>query len=120
MFPVLFTIGNFPVSSFGLFLALGIFFGSFTVWRIARSFDYDSEKVLDLIFLTVGIGFVTARLTFVLLNLQVFDSLTKIFFIIIQTIFSNVTDWHQHMMYTGDSVIRKTIDDNSPMTKTST
>lgn len=81
MFPILFTIGNFPVSSFGLLLGLGIFFGSFTVWRIARSFDFDVEKVLDLIFLVIGIGFVFSRAVFVLMNLQSFDSLTKILLI---------------------------------------
>ena len=81
MFPILLTIGNFPVSSFGLFLALGIFFGAFTVWRISRSFDFDAEVILDVIFLTLGIGFIFSRLTFVLMNLQVFDSFTKIFFI---------------------------------------
>ena len=81
MFPILLTIGTFPISSFGLFLGLGIFFGAFTIWRIAKSFEFDSEKVLDLIFLTVGTGFVLSRLTFVLMNWQVFDSFTKIFFI---------------------------------------
>lgn len=81
MFPILLTIGNFPISSFGLFLGLGIFFGSFTVWRIARSFDFEVEKVLDLIFLTLGAGFIFSRLVFVLSNFEVFDSFTKIFFI---------------------------------------
>lgn len=81
MFPILLTIGNFPISSFGLLLALGIFFGSFTVWRIARSFDFESEKVLDLIFLTLGVSILFSRLAFVLTNLSVFNSLTKIFFI---------------------------------------
>ena len=81
MFPVIFTVGNFPISSFGLFLILGIFFGSFTVWRVARSFDFDAEKVLDLIFLTVGIGFVFSRIFFVLMNLSIFDTFTKIFFV---------------------------------------
>lgn len=81
MFPILLTIGNFPISSFGLFLGLGIFFGAFSVWRIARSFDFDFEKVLDLIFLVVGSGFVFSRIGFVLMNLGVFDSFTKIFFV---------------------------------------
>lgn len=81
MFPVLLTIGNYPVSSFGLFLVLGIFFGAFSVWRIARSFDFDAERVLDIIFLTVGTGFVFARAAFVLINLSVFDTFSKIFFV---------------------------------------
>lgn len=81
MFPILLTIGNFPVSSFGLFLGLGIFFGSFIVWRIARSFDLEAEKILDIIFLTLGAAFIFSRLAFVLTNLPVFDTLSKVLFI---------------------------------------
>lgn len=81
MYPVLFNIGNFPVSSFGLFLSLGIFSGGFVVWRIARGYELDSEKILDLIFLTVGGGFLISRIFYVVLNLNLFDSVTKIFFL---------------------------------------
>jgi prolipoprotein diacylglyceryltransferase len=81
MYPVLFSIGNFPVSSFGMLLAFGIFLGGFTVWRVGRGYDIDAEKILDIIFLTVGAGFVFSRLVFVLLNLPVFDSLAKIVFL---------------------------------------
>lgn len=81
MFPVLVTVGNYPVSSFGLFLVFGIFSGAFSVWRIARSFDFDAEKVLDVIFLTVGAGFVFSRAAFVLMNPAIFDSFTKMFFV---------------------------------------
>lgn len=81
MFPVLLNIGSFPVSSFGLFLALGIFLGAFTVWRISRGYDLDSEKILDLVFLTIGFGLIFARLGFVLGNLSIFDSLQKIVFL---------------------------------------
>lgn len=81
MYPVLVNIGNLQVSTFGLFLALGIFFGGFAVWRIARGYELDSEKVLDLSFLTVGVGFIAARLVHVLSNLAIFDSPAKIFFL---------------------------------------
>lgn len=81
MYPVLLNIGNFQVSTFGLFLAIGIFFGGFSVWRIARGYDLDSEKILDISFLTVGIGFIAARLTYVLTNLAVFNTPTKVFFL---------------------------------------
>lgn len=81
MYPVLFNIGNFPVSSFGLFLSLGIFSGGFSAWRIAKGYELDSEKILDLIFLTVGGGFLISRALYVVLNLSLFDSITKIFFL---------------------------------------
>lgn len=81
MNPVLLSIGNLQVSAFGLFLTLGIFFGGFSIWRIARGYELDSEKILDLSFLTIGIGFICARLVYVLSNLAAFDSLTKVFFL---------------------------------------
>ncbi len=81
MYPVLFNIGSFPVSSFGLLLALGIFFGGFTIWRIGRGYEFNAEKLLDLIFLTAGFGLITSRLVFVLLNLPIFDSIQKILFL---------------------------------------
>lgn len=81
MFPVLINIGSFPVSSFGLFLALGIFLGAFTVWRISKGYDLDPEKILDLVFLTIGAGLIFARVGFVTGNLSVFDSLQKILFL---------------------------------------
>lgn len=81
MYPVLFNIGNLQVSTFGVFLAIGIFSGGFAVWRIARGYDFDSEKILDLSFLTIAAGFMAARLIYVLTNLSVFNSLNKIFFL---------------------------------------
>lgn len=81
MFPVFLNIGNFPVSSFGLFLALGIFSGSFAIWRVARVYEIDAEKILDLIILTVGTSLIFARLGFVLINLSIFDTFQKIFFL---------------------------------------
>lgn len=81
MYPVLVNIGNFQVSSFGFLLTIGIILGSFAVWRIARGYEIDSEKILDFIFLTVGAGFITSRIVYVLVNLSAFDSPAKIFFL---------------------------------------
>lgn len=81
MYPVLINIGSFPVSSFGLLLALGIFFGGFTIWRIGRGYEFNAEKLLDLIFLTAGVGLVFSRVVYVLMNLSVFDSIQKILFL---------------------------------------
>lgn len=78
MFPVLFTLGNFPISTFGVLLGLGIFFAGFSVWRIARSYDFDGEKVLDTIFITVISGFIFGRAVFVLENLSAFNLVFKI------------------------------------------
>lgn len=72
MFPVLFSIGNFSVSSFGFFLALGCLLGIFLVWRLARAWDIDEERVLDLMLLTFVGGLAGARIYFALENLSFF------------------------------------------------
>lgn len=70
---MLFTIGNIPVSSFGVFLALGFLVGVFLIWRLSRAWDLDEEKVLDLTLLTFLGGLAGARLYFVLENLIFFS-----------------------------------------------
>lgn len=66
MSPVLFSIGGFAVSSFGIFLALGFLFGIFLIWRLARAWELDEEKVLDLMLLTFIGALVGARAYFAL------------------------------------------------------
>lgn len=80
MFPTLFTIGNFGVSSFGIFLALGFLLGVILVWRLARAWDLDEEKVLDLTILTFFGGVIFSRIYFVWEHLSLFlSSPLKIF-----------------------------------------
>lgn len=64
MLPVLFSIGNMAISSFGVFLSLGFLYGVFLIWRLTRAWDLDEEKILDLTLLTFLGGFIFARLYF--------------------------------------------------------
>ena len=81
MFPVLFTIGKIPVSSFGVFLSLGFLLGVFLIWRISRAWDLDEEKILDLTLFTFLGGLIGARIYFVIEHFQVFSqNLPGIFF----------------------------------------
>lgn len=75
MFPTLFSIGNFSVSSIGIFLAAGFLYGMFLIWRLARAWDMEEEKTLDLILLTFLGGLVGARIYFVIEHLQLFIAL---------------------------------------------
>ncbi|MBI2600002.1 prolipoprotein diacylglyceryl transferase [Candidatus Daviesbacteria bacterium] len=72
MFPVLLTIGNIPISSFGIFLAGGFLVGVFLIWRLARAWDLNEEKILDLTLLTFLGGLLGARTYFVLEHLSYF------------------------------------------------
>lgn len=73
MVPVLFSIGKFPVSSFGVFLTLGFLMGVFLVWRLSRAWDLDEERILDLTLLTFLGGLVGARVYFVFEHLSIFS-----------------------------------------------
>lgn len=66
MIPVLFSSGSFSLTSFGLFLALAHILGLFLIWRLARAWDLDEEKILDLVILTIIGGVAGARLLFIL------------------------------------------------------
>lgn len=72
MFPVLFSIGSFSVSSFGFFLAVAFLFATFLVWRLARAWDFEEEKILDLTLLTFFGGLVGARIFFISQNVDFF------------------------------------------------
>lgn len=72
MAPILFSIGQFSLPAFGLFLALGFIFATVLIWRQARAWDLDEEKILDLTLLTFFGGLIGARIYFVLTHLNFF------------------------------------------------
>ncbi len=74
MFPVLISVGEFNVSTFGVFFALAFFTGLFLIWRLAKAWDLDEERILDLTILTLIGAFVFARAYFVIENWQYFGS----------------------------------------------
>ncbi len=77
MLPVLFTFGEIPISSFGLFLALAFLASVLTIWKIARAYEIDPEKILDLVLITFLIGLLVSRVYFVALNWELYNSLQK-------------------------------------------
>ncbi len=81
MYPILFNIGPLTVSSFGVFLALSLSFGSFTIWRLAQVYDLDREKIIDLILITFLVGLIGARIFYIVFNLSELTSIEKMFFI---------------------------------------
>lgn len=81
MLPVLFSVGSIPISSFGLFLALGFLAATFISWRIAKAYDLDESKILDFGLLTFFGGLIFARIYFVLFNLNYFSNISYVFLI---------------------------------------
>lgn len=77
MYPVLLTLFGYQVTSFGVFLILGILSSLFVLWRLAHIYEIDAEKVLDIFFITAIVSFIGSRALFVATNLGAFDSFTK-------------------------------------------
>ena len=66
MFPVLFTIGNFPVHAYGVFIAIG-FLLCVRISKIeAIRQGIDGEKIVDLGFWCLLVGMLGARILFVI------------------------------------------------------
>lgn len=81
MQPVLFTVANQPISSFGLFLILAFIVPLLVIWRITRIYELDEERVLDISLLTFTGGLIFARFYYILFHQAQFDLLIKIFLI---------------------------------------
>lgn len=81
MHPVLFTIGQFAVSTFGFFLLLSFLLSTYVIWRIIRVYEVDEERVFDLILLTFIGALVGARVLFVVLNYPQFMDPLKVLLI---------------------------------------
>ncbi|MBI4276994.1 MAG: prolipoprotein diacylglyceryl transferase [Armatimonadetes bacterium] len=72
MKPVLFQLGPFPISSFGLFLLLAFLIGISMVRRRAATLGIDPAEMLDVgLYMIIG-GIVGGRLGFVVTNLKTF------------------------------------------------
>jgi phosphatidylglycerol:prolipoprotein diacylglycerol transferase len=81
MIPVLFNIGPFPVSSFGVFLVTGFLASVFIAWRIAKAYDLNETKIIDLSIFTFFGGLIFSRLYFVITHQSLFNSLVQVFII---------------------------------------
>lgn len=68
MLPVLFSIGSVNIYSLAVFTALGFFLSAFFIWRRLRDLAIEEEKTIDLILMAAVVGFVFARIFFVVRN----------------------------------------------------
>lgn len=77
MYPVLVTLGPISISSFGFFIALGFLVAVFNLWKLARIYDLDEERVLDLALWTFFGGFIISRVFFLILNWNLYNDFLK-------------------------------------------
>ncbi len=72
MLPVLLTIGPIKIYTFGVFLVLAFFWGSFLLWKNIRLTAYKEEEIFDGVFLALAGGLFFSRFFYVLLNFKDF------------------------------------------------
>lgn len=72
MLPVLLRLGPLELSSFGVCLAVGFILASFIVWRSAKNFGIEDEKILDHLIITACTVFIGARIGYGLEHFELF------------------------------------------------
>lgn len=73
MLPVLFTVGSFPIHTWGLLLMLGFLLGTWRAAKNAPRYNFTAEDVWDVSLISLFGGIVGARLAFVLQNIPHFS-----------------------------------------------
>lgn len=79
MLPVLFHIGSFPVRSFGVMIALGLFVALMIVKRRSQKYHLSPDKIWDLFFWMMLFGILGARLAYILTHLSEFKNAKELF-----------------------------------------
>jgi len=72
MLPILFSIGPIKIYTFGVFLVLSFFWGSFLLWKLIRLTAFKEEEAFDGLFVALGSALFFSRLFYVLLNFSEF------------------------------------------------
>lgn len=72
MYPTICTIGPFTIYSYGLMLAVAVFFASFLASREAPRAGIKPELIFDLTFWVILFGLLGARIFYILLDLSFF------------------------------------------------
>lgn len=72
MLPVLLDLKFIKIYTFGVFLVLAFFWGSFLLWKNIRLTSHKEDEVFDGVFLSLIGGLLMGRLVYVLLNFKEF------------------------------------------------
>lgn len=72
MYPLLIKIGPVPIHTYGFLIAVGFLCAVFTARTLARRSGLDSERIVDLAFWLLLVGFVGSRVLFILTRLSYF------------------------------------------------
>lgn len=72
MFPILLSVNSFTIYTLAVFTGVGFFLASFMIWRRLRDLGLEEKKIIDFLLLFYLIGFVFARIGFILTHFRSF------------------------------------------------
>lgn len=72
MMPILLDLVFVKIHTFGVFLVLGFFWGSFLLWKLIRLTSYKEEEIFDSLFAAIIGGLAGGRLLYVLFHFDKF------------------------------------------------
>jgi phosphatidylglycerol:prolipoprotein diacylglycerol transferase len=72
MHPLLFTIGSIPIHTYGFLIAVGFLTAVFTIRKLSIRSGLNPDRVLDLTFWMLLIGFLGARVLYIITRLDYF------------------------------------------------
>lgn len=72
MLPILLNLGFVKIYTFGVFLVLAFFWGSFLLWRLTRLTSFKEEEIFDGLFWSLAGGLFFGRLVYIILNFKEF------------------------------------------------
>lgn len=74
MHPLLFNLGPIPIHSYGFLIAIGFLSAVFTIRQLAIRAKLDVDRVIDLTFWILLVGFIGARILFVITRWDYFST----------------------------------------------
>lgn len=72
MHPLLLKIGSVPIHTYGFMIAIGFLIALYVIKRLAHAAKLDEDRILDLTFWAFLVGFLGARILFILTRLDYF------------------------------------------------
>jgi phosphatidylglycerol:prolipoprotein diacylglycerol transferase len=72
MLPILLDLGYFKIYTFGIFLVLAFFWGSFMLWKNVQLTSYKEHDIFDALFVSLISGLFFGRLAYVILHFNKF------------------------------------------------
>ncbi len=72
MLPILLQIGSIKIYTFGIFLVLAFFWGSFLLWKVIRLTAFKEEDIFDGLFITLFGALIIGRFIYVVFNFSNF------------------------------------------------